>query len=281
MRYLLILLLLVAIPHSTAKPEITLSFLLPTGDPVQQTQAFFIKESLKHIGINVELNYVSHELYDDYVNGRSFAASVASHDMLMYPISPWSDYFTQYDDERILMMPDFTWAYDYTESDSSSLYKLRSNRPVFGSHTAGEFINMIQLMNKYSFSQYKVKLSEFMQYFMGELLFDIPMFRETQPVTIQMGFGDELSYHWDPNTSMLDHLKEGFRWMRPNGTHTIIPGVVDNFIDVLEYLMDPLIYFDEEFTPHPAIAYQYVSGDFGEVIIHDGIPIRVYRYSYY
>ncbi|MCE7737351.1 MAG: hypothetical protein GPJ54_20850 [Candidatus Heimdallarchaeota archaeon] len=282
MRYWLILILVMSVPSVNAEPEVTLKYLLPTGDMNQQTQALFVKESLGQIGINVELDYVSPSLFEDYVNGGGFARSVASHDLLMYPVSPWSDYFNQFDDGRIQMLPDFSWNYDFTEYSNPSLYKLGSNQPVFGSHTAMEFIEMLQVLNRQgSMDDYRSKLLEFMQYFMGELLFDIPMFRETEPVSIQNGFGDELSFNWDPNRSVLDHLMRGFRWERPNSTHTTIPGVVDDFLDTLEYVQDPLVYFDEEFNPHPAISYQYVSGDFGEVITFDGVPNRVARHTFF
>lgn len=281
---------------SFVETNFELSFLITTGSRIGESYALYIKQALAPLGI--EVNFII-KPWGQFVGDFTRKASMGT---------PWDITTTSLSGGN--PTPDLSWLYHSEGYWGSSIMQLGD--PEFQSYQlldvelnqTTDIDRLIETIDfELNFTRRYELLKEFNDLYFNKLLWNMPLIAQISKTSMWKGFGGPNNELWDLQEGIILSSFLGAGWNEADIPETrdsdpsTIRWAVD---DQSKFNLDPFqsqddqqasqtdwsyvgefITFDKTNSPHPNVAWNWFSGDFGDTWVDDDnetIPVTQYTF---
>jgi hypothetical protein len=264
-------------PDASIEKNFSLLLMTNAGNRIRESYAFFIKQSVAPLGIDVE---ILAKPFGQFVGDLLHVSSGQPFDLAIIGFSGGGP------------TPGFMWKFHSTQTSfGQDMYQL--NDPAWQSNMISDLgistAEVDALLESIDFELDPLtrltKLNQFAEMFMTKLIYDIPLTTPTGRTAVWKGYGGANNELFDVDEGFVSSSWLGASWTNnptdrqdddPNGdtfqTRVAQPGGIGNFdpyqsFDTsttaqTSYANLGLLTFDKAYAPHPGIAMQWVLEDY-------------------
>ncbi|MCE7733859.1 MAG: hypothetical protein GPJ54_03205 [Candidatus Heimdallarchaeota archaeon] len=261
-----------------------LSFLIRSGSRIDESYALYIKQALAPLSIDVKIwakpwgQFVG-DLKNSTLNGKPFDLTTTGfNNRGKIPELSWLYHSDGYWGDRLMHFDDPAFqAWQLAEiglNQTSDIYPLVKSIDY-----------ELNLTRRYEM------LEEFNELYFTRLLWNMPLVAQSTKMSMWKGFGGVNNELWGPQEGIISSSFLGAKW---DPAHTASQRVANSSTirwavgDQRQFNLDPfqsfddqqdsqtdwsyrgqLLSFDKNYSPHPNVAWNWFSGDFGDTWDND------------